>query len=243
MKMHSYMTVNGHFQKITTQSQALLDDLRRATNSVGGWNQALKDARAHRAELDALHDLGSSSDGTPPSRTPDVPEGSSASFLDAHTAGVLRMRLTAVASQTDGNISSDMAKMSAAPVSYEGTHHLPPPDDRPTIEPHPLVDHPSEGIAAMAKDYSELQSELTSTGPARITWPNNISIKNFAVYQLIPTLVYELEYPRTDRYVIPLYCDDLVFSKSGYLSVSVHCMSLKRRCDLDMLLVVLDSDW
>jgi len=61
----------------------------------------------------------------------------------------------------------------------------------------------------MAKDYSELEGELSSSGPFRVTYPNNITMKNFAVYQLIPTLVYELEYPRTDR-IRPLY----VFEKT-----------------------------
>jgi sterol O-acyltransferase len=85
------------------------------------------------------------------------------------------------------------------------------PDDKPVspTSPHVLVDHPNEGISAMAKDYSELEGELSSSGPYRVTYPNNVTMKNFAVYQLIPTLVYELEYPRTDR-IRPLY----VFEKT-----------------------------
>jgi sterol O-acyltransferase len=66
---------------------------------------------------------------------------------------------------------------------------------------HTLVDHPDEEISTLARELSELESELTSSGPNRVQWPENITYKNFAVYQLIPTLVYELEYPRTDRCV------------------------------------------
>jgi sterol O-acyltransferase len=76
-------------------------------------------------------------------------------------------------------------------------------------DPHLLIMHPDPQISDMAKDYSELQSELVSTGPTYVKWPENVTWKNFAVYQLIPTLVYELEYPRTDR-IRPLY----VFEKT-----------------------------
>jgi len=69
------------------------------------------------------------------------------------------------------------------------------------LVPHVLVYHPDEKIAALAHEYSELRSELVSPGPEYVTWPDNITWKNFAEYQLIPTLVYELEYPRTDRSV------------------------------------------
>ena len=47
-----------------------------------------------------------------------------------------------------------------------------------------------------------MEGELTGIGPEYVRWPENITYKNFAVYQLVPTLVYELEYPRTDRYVV-----------------------------------------
>ena len=42
----------------------------------------------------------------------------------------------------------------------------------------------------------ELQIELRK---GQTTFPNNITFLNFADYLLVPTLVYELEYPRTDR--------------------------------------------
>lgn len=73
-------------------------------------------------------------------------------------------------------------------------------NSKPT--PHPLVDHPDERISSLAKEYTEMEGELTGIGPEYVRWPENITYKNFAVYQLVPTLVYELEYPRTDRYVV-----------------------------------------
>jgi len=71
MKTHSYMTVNGHLQYISETSQKLLDDLRKATESAGGWDQAILDAQAHRAEIDALT-TRSTQDSTPGVGTPMV---------------------------------------------------------------------------------------------------------------------------------------------------------------------------
>ena len=208
MKMHSYITVNGQLQHATLQSQCLLNELREVTRSVGGWDQAILDAKTHRAEADALAGTTSSSHGTPhdstPSRTPEILEGSSTSYTDATTAVALRKRLAAVSSATNGNITVIDAPMrDSQPHNWENKSEVSDDDHNPFV-PHPLVDHPDERIAEMAKDYSELQSELTGPGPSYVRWPNNISLKNFAVYQLIPTLVYELEYPRTDRYAAPI---------------------------------------
>ncbi|KAJ7504313.1 MBOAT, membrane-bound O-acyltransferase family-domain-containing protein [Mycena galericulata] len=196
MKVHSYMTVNGHLQYVSEMSQSLLDDLRKATVAAGGWDQAIRDAEAHRAEIDALT-TRSTQEHTPstrdytPSETPLVPEGASSSYVDVPTANALRQRLVAI-SEAPQKTDTENGDASVSPA-----------------RPHVLVDHPNEGIAAMAKDYSELEGELSSSGPYKVTYPNNLTMKNFAVYQLIPTLVYELEYPRTDR-IRPLY----VFEKT-----------------------------
>jgi sterol O-acyltransferase len=208
MKMHSYATVNGLLQTVHNHSKCVFSQLQEATKSVGGWEKALDEANIKQAEQDlanavpALHT--DSIQSSPANGTPSLPEGSSSSYADAGTANALRKRLAAVVGQSyrsgasEGKENAD-AEMSQQPepatfvVSNE-----PPPQ---MIAPHPLVNHPNNGIAALAKEYSELQTELTSMGPQYVTWPNNITWKNFAVYQLIPTLVYELEYPRTDRCV------------------------------------------
>jgi sterol O-acyltransferase len=91
-------------------------------------------------------------------------------------------------------------KDSSEPTVEEGAAN----DVHENLVPHVLVYHPDEKTAALAHEYSELRSELVSSGPEYVTWPDTITWKNFAVYQLIPTLVYELEYPRTDRSVISL---------------------------------------
>ncbi|KAF7308837.1 O-acyltransferase [Mycena kentingensis (nom. inval.)] len=190
MKVHSYMTVNGHLQHVSEAAKSLLRDMKKATESAGGWEQAIRDAEARRAELDSPH--SSTMDHTP-TETPAIPQGTTASYVDATTAAALRQRLAAVSEATAAAKKNDDL--------------VPSTPKQP--QPHVLVDHPNEGIAAMARDYTELANELTSSGPYTVSYPNNITWKNFAVYQLIPTLVYELEYPRTNR-IRPLY----VFEKT-----------------------------
>ncbi|KAF9466101.1 MBOAT, membrane-bound O-acyltransferase family-domain-containing protein [Collybia nuda] len=212
MKMHSYMSVNGHLQQVTLQAENVLHDLHEASQapSIGGWDKALLDAKSHRAETDALTAISTSSNGTrepTPSRTPDVPDGLSTSYTDAATATALRRRLATVSSTTNDTIvieGNENESQSPTPPNGTAAQLQVDTNNCHPFDPHPLVDHPDARIADLATEYSELQSELTSLGPHYLTWPNNISLKNFAVYQLYPTLVYELEYPRTDR-IRPIY--------------------------------------
>ena len=187
MKMHSYITTNGQLHYVSMQSETIRNRLRHLTESVGGLEKALTDAKARRAYLDELTEATLSSDRTPDG-TPDIFDASTTSVIDVPTASALRQRLVAAsAAPTMGAASTDSVPPVSDPVQPPGMHTL--------------VDHPDEEISALARELSEFESELTSTGPDRVHWPNNITYKNFAVYQLIPTLVYELEYPRTDRCV------------------------------------------
>lgn len=213
--MHSYITVNGQLQTVSTHAEKLMRDLRKAAESVGGWEQAIVVAQARQAEIDAqsLSGVstplnGSINSGTheaTPIGTPPVPEGSSTSYVDVKTANALRKRLTAVAAQNNKNteqvsvrtIHKMQSKESAEPSEAKFIVEEDLPEG---LAPHPLVAHPDPQISAMASDFSELQSELVSRGPTYVKWPETITWKNFALYQSIPTLVYELEYPRTDRY-------------------------------------------
>ncbi|KAF8967613.1 MBOAT, membrane-bound O-acyltransferase family-domain-containing protein [Flammula alnicola] len=185
MKMHSYITVNGQLQV--------------ATEHIGGWDKAI-------ASPSPPNDVT-------PGRS-NIPEGSSTSYVDVKTAHALRKRLAAVAAQNTVSApvhSEDHGHQlqSKDGSKQHGTTFVVEEDLPEGLAPHPLVAHPDPQISAMASDYSELQSELISSGPCYVRWPDTITWKNFAVYQLIPTLVYELEYPRTDR-IRPLY----VFEKT-----------------------------
>ncbi|KAH9479357.1 putative sterol O-acyltransferase 1 [Psilocybe cubensis] len=233
MKMHSYITVNGQLHSVSEQANDLLASMRTATKAVGGWEEAMAVAQAKQRELEAPQNSSSSQLSTPPNGnsstsestpngTPDVPEGMSTSYVDVKTANALRKRLAAVAAQSQSapqdsdvgvrtvhNLNKDSSPLKDASINGTSTFIVEADDLPEGLHPHPLVYHPDPQISDMAKDYSELQSELLSSGPTYVRWPDNITWKNFAVYQLIPTLVYELEYPRTDR-IRPLY----VFEKT-----------------------------
>ena len=178
MKMHSYMATNGYLKHVSQQSAELLTQLRDATSRVGGWEKALSEAMKHRESLEreAGADIspGTSISSIP---TPELSDSASSSYLQVHTAATLRNRLIRASESTDDKLKD--------------------------LTPSALVDHPDPEISALATEYVDLESELESSGPERVRWPENITFKNFAVYQLIPTLVYELEFPRTNKYAYP----------------------------------------
>ena len=206
MKIHSYLATNGYLSNVYAQVQSSLSELRRLTEDpeIGGWEKALSDAKLNRVQLDKSE---ASSEGdnssinsqgietSPLSGTPNVPEGSTTSYIDVHSAAQLRHRLNLTSKSLQANDEANHK------LDTTGNHVLSPTATHKP-GPHPLVDHPDPRVHELAEEISEMEAELVSTGPEYVRWPDNVTWKNFAVYMLIPTLVYELEYPRTERYVI-----------------------------------------
>ena len=174
MKMHSYVYVNGYLQWADLEAKKTLEVLRKETERVGGYETAVAAARSHKKDTD-----GGSTRSDSGASTPDAPNGKSYLEVEVSAATVLRQRLAAaVAAKNETAAGEHIAEETG---------------------PHLLVDHPDERISELAQEFLEFDSELVSTGPAKVRWPNNIGWSNFADYQLIPTLVYDLEYPRTER--------------------------------------------
>ena len=183
--MHSYLSANGYLQWISRRSKAVLVELKCATTRVGGLEQALRDATSKKAEVEArvTDDVSTPMDtGTPDGDGILIP-----SFADPVTTSVLRRRLAV------GSLDRNADEGQAREVGCECEK-----DDDPSVA-DVLAFHPDPLIAGLAKDFLDLDSELVSMGPKPVRWPENVTFRNFAIYQLIPTLVYELEYPRTDR--------------------------------------------
>lgn len=67
------------------------------------------------------------------------------------------------------------------------------------VDQHPLTNSSNPDVARVAAEINELKSHITSQGPAKVSYPDNVTLGNFLDYLLIPTLVYELEYPRTEK--------------------------------------------
>jgi sterol O-acyltransferase len=74
--------------------------------------------------------------------------------------------------------------------SHDTTPHTP-------TAPNPLAWSPDEHIAVLARNIDAMQDELKSNGEKGIVWPQNVTAWHFADYLIIPSLVYQLEYPRT----------------------------------------------
>ncbi|KAG1907893.1 MBOAT, membrane-bound O-acyltransferase family-domain-containing protein [Suillus fuscotomentosus] len=195
MKMYSYISVNGYLQSISRRSIGVLAELNGATARVGGLEQALRDAMSKRAQAQAAAETPVTDVTSTPMEmsTPDTEGVLIKSFTDAKTAAALRQRLAAVSSSLDENTKSERGAANGNGRGIDGVEIA-----------HVLSYHPDEHVAGLAKEFLDLDSELVSTGPEQVRWPDNVTYRNFAVYQLIPTLVYELEYPRTDR-IRPVY--------------------------------------
>lgn len=195
MKMYSYISVNGYLQSISRRSIGVLAELNGATARVGGLEQALRDAMSKRAQAQAAAETPVTDVTSTPMEmsTPDTEGVLIKSFTDAKTAAALRQRLAAVSSSLDENTKSERGAVNGNGRGIDGVEIA-----------HVLSYHPDEHVAGLAKEFLDLDSELVSTGPEQVRWPDNVTYRNFAVYQLIPTLVYELEYPRTDR-IRPVY--------------------------------------
>ncbi|KAF9224002.1 sterol O-acyltransferase [Gyrodon lividus] len=210
MKMHSYLSTNGSLQDVSQRSKHLLAHLRSLTMdpSIGGWEQALLDAEA-QLQLESKR-VEPEPEPEMQIDTPDVEGVVMSSFTDPKTADALRRRLVAVSKGSGEivvadhtpNLIGNATPAASTPVTPSLSSIVSTKLPTPTPSPTPasiLVHHPSQAISSTAREFLDLNSELVSTGPERVMYPKNLTWKNFCTYMLIPTLVYELQYPRTDR--------------------------------------------
>ncbi|KIJ55369.1 hypothetical protein M422DRAFT_23961 [Sphaerobolus stellatus SS14] len=194
MKVHSYLTHNGNLSRIAEDARKLKTVLEEKAESVGGWDQAVQDAAATVHTGSETTTVEHSPHGTPLV----LPEGATRQVFDGSTANVLRNRLLAAAEAVPNEQNADE-------TTRRG--YFPPSQIEHPI--HPLAIHPDPEISNLANELSEAEAELISTGPAQVRWPENITLYNYLDYLLVPSLVYDLEFPRTKN-IRPLY----VFEKT-----------------------------
>ncbi|WVR08896.1 hypothetical protein IAU60_005955 [Kwoniella sp. DSM 27419] len=80
-------------------------------------------------------------------------------------------------------------------TSLEPSHSTSPHETSP---PDALAWSPNEQIALLARNIDAMQEELKSNGAKGLIWPQNVTYKHFVDFMFFPTLVYQLEYPRTE---------------------------------------------
>lgn len=196
MKMHSYISVNGYLHDISHRSRRVLDHLRSLTEdpSIGGWDKAFLDAKTH------LESSSSESEAEPASQiNARAAEVLVVGSLPAsQPADTLRRRLITVPKGTVVELGAPAIKDTTPDSSSPSTPDAYSLSSTPTTVSI-LSHHPCQALASVAREFLELDAELLSTGSERVRYPQNLTWTNFCTYMLIPTLVYELEYPRTDR--------------------------------------------
>ena len=195
MKMHSYMAVNGYLHDVNQQASKAKYLLRKKTEEVGGWDKAVADAKIRREELEQTDE------GTP-SETPAVLRDGPKGYLSGNgpAAAALRHRLQQVEKE-NGSLSAHSSVRTASTgditaIETKAAWRLPEP-----LPSHVLVYHSNKEISALAEQLSEMESELTGACLHKVRYPANLTWWNYLDFHTLPTLVYELEYPRTDRYV------------------------------------------
>ena len=200
MKMHSYISVNAELFDISERSQRALAHLRCLTEdpSVGGWHKAVVDAKAHLESdsSDACSEVGLDSEINARSTTLVI----KSSFPESQP-NALKRRLVSAPAGALVDLGAPVIKAATPDSSGSST---PEASTMGILSVTPtsvsvLAHHPSQAIASVAHEFLELDAELVSTGTERVRYPQNLTWKNFCTYMMIPTLVYELEYPRTDR--------------------------------------------
>lgn len=214
-------SLTGHLASLPDKGEALYAGAACAQHAA---EEARKEAetKRKRSKSDAIE---------VPIGTPGVPIGSTAvgSGYISH-ADTLRMRLSSstrtssleqdskrdqpssTASTTAStNISRTpsyqaadrvLAAHAADPSAPIGTSLEPLQPKHPRhAEPHKLAHADDEHVATLARNIDAMRSELQSHGEKGIVWPNNVTYFQFMEFMLFPTLVYQLEYPRTKTWV------------------------------------------
>lgn len=87
--------------------------------------------------------------------------------------------------------SADLPLGTSLEPSHTTSPHVPSP-------PGALAWSSNEEIALLATNIDAMQEELKSNGAKGLVWPQNVTYRHFLDFMFFPTLVYQLEYPRTD---------------------------------------------
>ncbi|WVQ74464.1 hypothetical protein IAR50_004065 [Cryptococcus sp. DSM 104548] len=194
----------------------------------GGREALLREAGSRKAELeaeDAEHaGSGSTPLGTP--AIEDVTSAQLTSPSTGYEdPSALPQKEQAVVSERE-SVGVSSAKESASRSEARQRLHIDPkrksnakdalPSPRPdlplgtslepsfTTSPHTLSPpgalawSSNEEVALLATNIDAMQEELKSNGALGLVWPQNVTYKHFWEFMLFPTLVYQLEYPRTE---------------------------------------------
>lgn len=218
MKIHSYLSMNRSFAAIHLDLTASERELREQVIAVHGgtlveaWGKALDSTGIIRAhQFQALLEPPSGDDAAGARRWAqmDLQQGAAASDK--------RVRLYAQEKERSvPRVQSPVSARRGVVDSFE--MQVPQTKEVDLRDPHPFMYHPDESISRPATEIGQLREQLyaqpsqgTDPGPM---WPANVTYSNFWDYLLVPALVYQLKYPRTER-VRYLYVLERVLATFG----------------------------
>ena len=140
--------------------------------TVGGWEKAIFERR--REDLECETDTDTTNTGTSPSPfgTLELRRGAlSTSCAEVPSAAALRNRLI---------------RITEAGTTSETVSHDKPNDKSNNMNSHTLVHHADPQIYPLATEYTELESELLSSPPERVRWPENITFQELCCVSAYP---------------------------------------------------------
>lgn len=199
MKIHSYLSVNGAMMNA-------YQDLEQLERTLGAKLATYYDANT----LDAWDRAVAHTSIAP---SPDEPHAAQGAFREwaAH----------AIQAGSSATRASFRLPQLATPVPHAPDVATIPghtTDPRAVRDPHPLAWHPDREVRALAVQIERMRARLYAEAgqgqEPRAMWPYSVSVADFTYFQLVPTLVYQLAYPSTER-VRPLYVLERILATFG----------------------------
>ncbi|WFD05575.1 sterol O-acyltransferase [Malassezia vespertilionis] len=229
MKMHSYLTVNGvmsdayaDLRRVETELDQRLLEVYKTSNIDDAWREATQriDSQSKLqvptlATFDNHH--STAPDGFELWARRDVQQGSSMERaqkllprMSNHELPRLQSPLPEVEllKQTfASNQTSEHPAKSELGAQYNEQ-----------LDPHPFACHDDAHVRDLATHIGELRDQLyvrlCDGQPKGPMWPYNATMANFLDFQLCPTLVYRLQYPRTASFR-PMYLLERILATVG----------------------------
>ncbi|GAA6021432.1 hypothetical protein JCM10207_004731 [Rhodosporidiobolus poonsookiae] len=212
MKVHSYCATVGEMSERHRQLKKDEKKLDALLELHGGRRKAETDARA--AWEEACKEESALSPPEAHNTSSSVPSTQPSSDDESHRSRPnLRRRISRRPSNGERSPSTTRA-------AHPAPHSHPSKDDEPHEGPETLSWHPDSAVSDLAIAVAEAKEALTSGGVKGTTFPENVTFLNFVDYLLVPTLVYELEYPRADT-IRPLYVLEKTLATFGTFSILI----------------------
>lgn len=247
MKVHSYVTVNGIMSDTYQDMRKLESELAKRVADV--YKTDVDDAWKR-----AIHDLEITPSPSPLAALDESEEESpfetwasraSQTGSSMQRAQVLLPQLRTQLPRSRSPIPEHRRLVNALNTDRLSEHPRKEDvalQDHDMRDPHPLAWHGDAVVKKLAQQIVQLRENLYAepdqvqgVGPM---WPNNVTFANFWDFQLVPSLVYQLQYPRTDR-IRPLYVLERIFATFGtFLAIYVVTVnwimpvSLRHHADL-----------